>query len=164
MAKFSEFASEMISREGALLVLGIAFMAAAYVIPQPITVYLGYICLFTAFDVFGFTRTDHSKGTAAYRIIQFMFQAALTAYVFEWQGFWTALACTIAWWFLACDVLFYWALGVKVTAFTWFRESPVIAFYTILLGRSEAPALAVKLSAFVGFATGLLLTIFIERG
>lgn len=160
MARIEEYASELLTRTGLLMLAGASLLIAGLIVPsQSVTVYLGFIALFTAFDVFGFTRTDGKRGSAAYRLCQWMFHVAITALVVAWKGPVVAVACTIAWLSLVCDVLFYWAESLPLDNFSWFRLSPVIAFYTYALKRPETPALAVKVSALVGFTLGLLLII-----
>jgi hypothetical protein len=157
MAEKSEFEKLLDTRTGLLLFVGtLLFLINAHVAGV-----IGFVMLFTAFDVIGFYYVDEKRGSAGYRIVQVMFQAALTYVLAEHVGLVAAIGATIAWYLLACDVLFYWALGIELSPFNWFGASPVVFIFQRLLKQPSAPAWSVLLSSIVGILLAILLPFII---
>lgn len=154
MAERIEFEGILDSRTGLLILLGgILFMIGTHV-----TGVLGFVMLFSAFDVVGFWHADARRGSAGYRILQAIFQVVLTYALAQHCGMVTAIGATIAWYFLACDVLFYWALEIKLTSFDWFHSSPVVFLFQRVLKLPAAPAWSVLASSIVGLVLAMSLT------
>jgi len=126
-------------------------------VPRQWAHYVAYICLYTAFDVWGFRDVDQRRGSPEYRILQKMFALSIFTVIYFLDGWWTVGACVVASYFLVCDVLYYWAVDVKLGEFTWFVESPVNFLFNVLL-KKPTPVWAVVTSAAIGFSTGLYIT------
>lgn len=141
----------------------------------PVAVYLAMIVLFTAFDIFGFrfiagknrevvtndTQGFIDRSLPAYRILQVAFQILIS--VVAWQRFgWTVpVAFLVSWELLTCDVLFYYAIGIKLNDFSWWDWSPVVFFEKQIEKKTAAPAWLVLVSGIVGLLMGLSIVIFI---
>ncbi len=146
-----EYLRLLSSRAGFMAVIG-----ANLLVPDSSVLNLmGYILVDTSFDVFGFTHTDQSRGSASYRIIQKMFQFAVLLLIYIHVGPTAVIACLIASWLLVCDVLFYFALSLPLEPFSWFKESPVNFFFITILKRPVTPVWAVLVSSGLGFALAI---------
>lgn len=146
-----EYLSLLLSRAGAMALFGVLFLVPDSTILNMI----GYILLDASFDVFGFKHTDASRGSSSYRVIQKMFQFATLALVFIHVGSPAVVASIIASWLLVSDVLFYVALSLPLEPFSWFKVSPAVFFFVVILKRPAAPVWAVVFSSIVGFALAL---------
>jgi len=152
----------LLSRSGVLAIIG----AVALFLPWHWAHFLAFVFLFNSFDVWGFKgvgkfETGTEAGIKEYRLIQIMFQAIFVALIYQMDGIPTAVACMLGWWLLCCDVLFYFALGEKLTPFTWALWSPVNAIYKVVF-KEPTPVWAVLTSAVIGLVVGLTIT-FVER-
>jgi O-antigen/teichoic acid export membrane protein len=87
-----------------------------------------------------------------------MFQIVLMYALVLHTGIVTAAGATIAWYFLVCDVLYYWALEIKLDSFSWFQSSPVVFVFQRILKRPAAPVWSVLASSIVGLALAMSLT------
>lgn len=154
MADRAEYEKILDSRTGLLILVG----TILFMIPLHATGVLGFVMLFSAFDIIGFGRADQGRGSAAYRILQVMFQVVLTYALSQHAGLVTAAAATIAWYLLVCDVLYYWAMEIKLDAFSWFHSSPVVFLFQRILKRPAAPAWSVLASAIIGLVLAMSLT------
>lgn len=151
--KLHEYEAILDSRTGLLTVVG----AILFAIPTHVTGVLGFIFLFTAFDVAGYHHAAGEKGSASYRIMQVMFQAVLTFALAEYVSIAAAIGGTIAWYLLTCDVIFYWAVKATVGPFSWFHFSPVVFLYQRIMKQEAAPAWSVLVSSLVGLVLALSL-------
>src|SRR5213075_2069157 len=127
---------------------------------SPLLNLMGFVLLDTSFDVLGFKYTNLNRGSASYRIIQKMFQFSVLALVFVHVGAAAVVACAVASYLLVSDVLYYFALSLKLTPFSWYKPSPVVFLFTVVLKRPSAPVWAVLLSAVVGFAAAATISFF----
>lgn len=130
-------------------------------IPIPIFTVLSFVGFFAAFDVLGYKFLSDGKNNPSYRIIQLMFQVFLTLAIGKMYGWKAAIECTIAWWLLASDVVYYWILGVKLDAFHWWKYSPIVFIAQKVFKMNAAPASWVLASAIIGtFGSALYNLIF----
>ena len=113
-----------------------------------------WVLLFTLFDYVGFVWFDSRKGTKTYRILQGAFQLFTSILLYQWCGWQAVLGANIMWYFLVCDILFYWIDGKKLDDFTWFKFSP-FNFYFNVIKKLPTPAVWVRISALVGVMLGL---------
>ncbi|GEM_PF-4704104 len=143
-----------LSRPGLVLILGAGMLFLSWSSAHLIA----FIFIYTAYDVLGFRDIDQGRGSEEYRIIQGMFKIAILAVVGFLTGWLTVAACVVAWYLLACDVLYYWCIATPLDDFTWFLGSPVPFVYNVVF-KVPAPAWAVRISAIVGTIIGLFLII-----
>lgn len=140
----------------AISIIGILFMISCI----PLLVFIGAILLFTAFDVVGFKYITNNSGGILYRIAQFAFQIILCYIIHMLVGWYVVIAFLVAWYLLLCDVLYYWVVGYELSPFSWFKTSPVVFYYMYIENKPNAPAIAVKISSYVGFIAGVLIIMF----
>ena len=148
------------SRTGIVLIIGGLLLLR----PEHWLHLFAFVLLYTAFDVFGyrdvlgFNNADRRRGPEPYRIVQGTFKVVLLYAIWLTDGWLTVAASLLAWWSLACDVLYYWCVKVPLDDFTWFRASPVVFVYNVVLNK-PAPKSAVAISALVGSTVGLVLVL-----
>jgi hypothetical protein len=150
----------LISRTGIMLLCGFALL----LVPFSIAHLIGYLFIFTAFDVFGYRYvgrfiTGKELRVPEYRVVQLTFQVLLTCIAVIVDGYYAAIAFTVAWLLLVCDVLYYYCVNERLTPFTWFIYSPINFIYNVLL-KKPTSVWAVVASAIMGLLTGICLIIF----
>ncbi len=93
------------------LVPAAVLLALTLITGVPVIGLLFFVLTFTAFDVLGFDLTkrdpDPSVLRTEYRIAQVIFQFVALALVLSACGWVALLAAALAWWFTACDRLYY---------------------------------------------------------
>jgi hypothetical protein len=148
------------SRAGLLFLGGVGLMLSPYHWAH----FIGFILIFQSYDVWGyrdvgkFDVPEPPKGLEEYRVMQFAFQVLFMRLIYAIDGGPTTLACLIAWYLLACDVIYYFSVNRKLEPFDWFLISPVNAINHFIF-KQKTPVWAVLASAFVGVAAGLFLTL-----
>ncbi|MDI6804633.1 MAG: hypothetical protein QME58_12450 [Bacteroidota bacterium] len=154
----------------AILFAGILFIpAAAYKINY--LAFTSFLIGFTAFDLLGFKHTlDFRDGVPriAYRIVQTSFQIIFTALIYVLFGWQTAAACLIAWWFTACDVLYYllgkYPFPPKDYPITWLNWSVLGVIRLIVpsaFGRFKINTLSFIIAAVIGTLTGIVIILYL---
>lgn len=100
--------------------------------------YLCFLIGFSVFDVIGFTNAVYNTVAGyqdgkeiQYRIIQVMMQISLLANVFLLSNWKVTLCCIGAWWFTACDKLFYKILRAQDEGYYHWLESWWSVFFLL---------------------------------
>jgi hypothetical protein len=156
------YVSILLSRSGIILLAGLTLMFVHHHWAH----FIGFLLIFSAYDVFGYRDVGKfdvmpsqvNVGLESYRVMQVMYQVLFMCYIFVIDGGPTTIACAIAWYFLTCDVIYYFLVNKALIPFTWFLPSPVNFVYNVIF-RQPTPVWAVSLSALFGLATGLFITL-----
>ena len=149
----------VLSRPGVLFLVGVGLMVSPYHWAH----FVGFILIFQSYDVWGYRDVgkftpENKRGLEEYRVMQFAFQVLFMRLIYAIDGGPTTLACLIAWLLLACDVIYYFSVNARLEPFTWFLASPVNFIFNVIF-RQPTPVWAVILSAIIGVAAGLFLTL-----
>jgi hypothetical protein len=159
----------LLSKVGIYLVIGFILFSFTSHIPSLI----GWVLLFTAFDILGFKNLDdtltqwENTTTAdisqirrqvidAYRILQGIFEAVTIIIIFNVSGWKYALSAGILHYFLVCDIAYYYMLGLKLGPFDWFKVNPIVALFNYGYNK-PAPVWSI----WVSVSIGVLLTVWL---
>jgi hypothetical protein len=153
----------MNSRTVLVGLFGLALFVVGIIQHIPLAVFFGFLGFFTAVDVWGFGYLlGHETGNPkdgkvvhVYHAILGLFQIGSMYFVNLFLGLSTVIACTVAWYLLLCDLLYYWMTLHKLDNFTWWNYSPVVFLFQRILKQDAAPAWAVRVSAIAGLLIGL---------
>ena len=132
----------------------------------PVVGLLFFVLVFTSMDIVGFINltardTALSVPRVSYRILMVTLQAVLIALVVSLTNISAGVACLIAWWFTACDWLFY----VLQNDWNDYSPYPWLSWSVFgILNRIGIPTTKTSfpIVAIIGLAAAVAVSIFVK--
>jgi hypothetical protein len=163
MTKFE--AMLLVLKDRLLIGSGIVGLLLFLVAPYFYPLYLfAFLLVFNAFDLLGYRNVldcqrEEDKSNIklpSYRLMQTTFEIFILAVIALSSNIYVALACKLAHWFGAQDVLYYIIGGFKMDAlFTWLKWTP------LGIVKGDLTSKEVEIQASIGVIISLIILFFI---